>query len=117
MSDFEVSPTGGNSGNANLVYILYLVGLLVGITSIVGVIMAYINKGEADEVTRSHYINQIHIFWKFLLYTFVSVILSVVLIGLITLIVAIVWYIIRIIKGMNALGRGEAYPNPQSWWI
>ena len=117
MSDFEVSPTGGNKGNANLVYILYLVGLFVGITSIIGVIMAYINKDEADEVTRSHYLNQIHIFWKFLLYMLVSMVLFIVLIGMITAIVAVVWYIIRIVKGMNELAKDRPYPDPQSWWI
>lgn len=117
MSEFEVSPTGGNKGNANLIYILYLVSLLVFITSIVGVVMAYLNKDDADPVTKSHYINQIHIFWKSLLYSFVSVILMFVVIGIPMLLATVVWYIVRTVKGMNELGKGNAYPNPQSWLL
>ena len=36
-----------STSNAKLVYILYLVGILIGVTGIVGVIMAYINRGDA----------------------------------------------------------------------
>ncbi len=117
MSDFEVSPTGGNKGNANLIYILYLVSIIVGITSIIGVVMAYLNKGEADEVTKSHYINQIHIFWKGLLYGLVSTFLIALVIGIPMLIATLVWYIVRCIKGMNELSKGNPYPNPQSWLL
>ena len=45
-----------NEGSdANTVYILYLVSLLVGITSIVGVIMAYVNRSDAPEWVQTHY--------------------------------------------------------------
>ena len=37
------------SAAANIVYILYLVSLFVGLTGIVGVIMAYVNRGDAPE--------------------------------------------------------------------
>ncbi len=115
MSNFEVSPEMGNKGNANLVYILYLVALVVGITSIIGVIMAYIGKDDADELTRSHYRNQIHIFWKGLLYSIVGGILCIVVIGFFILLVAFIWYIVRVIKGMDMLSKGKPYPNPESW--
>jgi len=114
-SETEISMQGGSSGNANLIYILYLVSILVGVTGLVGVIMAYIGKGEADAVTLSHYNNQIGIFWKSLLFFVVSFFLMFILIGFITMLVTLVWYIMRSVKGMQALGRGEAIANPGSW--
>lgn len=77
--------------------------------------MAYIARGDADEVARPHYTHQINIFWKVLLYGVVLLVLTVVVIGFPLLLVMIVWYIVRVVKGMQALGRGEAYPDPTSW--
>jgi len=114
-NETDISIQGGSSGNANLIYILYLASIIVGITGLVGVIMAYVGKGEADQVTLSHYQNQIGIFWKSFLFFVVSFFLMFILIGFITFLVALVWYIMRNIKGMQALGRGEAIANPGSW--
>ena len=104
-----------NSGNANLIYILYLVGLVVGITPIIGVIMAYIAKDQAPDWLRSHYRNQIHIFWKGLLYSIAGVILCFVLIGVLVLLATLIWYIVRVVKGMQLVSKRQPYPNPDSW--
>src|SRR5688500_4715856 len=37
----------GEGDTAKLVYILYLASLIVGITAIIGVIIAYVNRGDA----------------------------------------------------------------------
>lgn len=110
-----ISTNPSERGNANLIYILYLVAVVAGITSIVGVIMAYMAKDQAPEWLRSHYRNQIHIFWKGILYSLVGLALTVVLIGLLVLLAAFIWYVVRTIKGMQALSKGEPYPNPDSW--
>ena len=113
--DFSVE--AGNKGNANLVYILYLASLVIGVTGIVGVVMAYLGKDEADPVTKSHYLNQIHIFWKALAFSLIGLVLMFVLIGFLVFIATAIWYIIRTVKGMQLLAKGEPYPNPQSWGI
>src|SRR5258708_39589824 len=51
------------AATANIVYILYLVGLIVPMTPIVGLIMAYVNYGDAPEWVQSHYRFQIRTFW------------------------------------------------------
>lgn len=112
-----ISTNPAESGNANLIYILYLVGLAAGITTIVGVVMAYMAKDQAPDWLRSHYRNQIHIFWKGVVYCLIGSVLTVVLIGFLILLAAVVWYIVRVVKGMQALTRGEAYPNPESWGL
>ncbi len=118
MSDnSQVSVDPNTKGNANLIYILYLVGIVVGVTAIVGVVMAYIGKGQGNALLENHYNNQINIFWKGLLYMFVGVILSAILIGFLVLLAALVWYIIRIVKGMQALSANQEIENPGSWLL
>ncbi len=112
-----VSMNPGESGHANLIYILYLAGLVTAITPIIGVIMAYMAKDQAPDWLRSHYRNQIHIFWKGLVYALIGSVLMVVLIGFLILLAAAVWYIVRIVKGMQAVSKGEPYANPDSWSI
>lgn len=110
-----ISTNPGERGYANLVYILYLVGLINGITAIIGVIMAYTAKEQAPDWLKSHYHNQINIFWKGLLYAIAGALLSVILIGFLILLLACIWYIVRTVKGMQSLARNEPYANPASW--
>ena len=115
MSDNPISVNPKEKGNANLIYILYLVSIIGLPTSIIGVIMAYLGKDDAPEWLVSHYNNQINIFWKSILYAFISVVLMVVVIGMLTALVTLVWYIVRTVKGMQALSKGEPIANPGSW--
>jgi uncharacterized membrane protein len=60
-----VSSAKSAMDTAKIVYYLYLAGILtVGITTIVGLIFAYVNRGEADGMARSHFDFQIGTFWK-----------------------------------------------------
>ncbi|WP_340694179.1 DUF4870 domain-containing protein [Hyphomonas sp.] len=112
----QISVDPNTRGNANLIYILYLVAIVVGITSIVGLVMAYLAKGQGDALLENHYNNQINIFWKGLLYSVVSVILIPILgLGILTGLAALVWYIVRCVKGMQALSAGQPVENPGSW--
>ena len=61
-------PLVSNKQLALIVYILYLAAYLTGLTAVIGVIIAHIKIGDADELTRSHYQFQIRTFWIGLLY-------------------------------------------------
>ncbi|MEM8772766.1 MAG: DUF4870 domain-containing protein [Pseudomonadota bacterium] len=111
-----ISTNPAERGNANLIYILYLAAIVVGVTSIIGVVMAYMAKDEAPDWLKSHYHNQINIFWKGLLYSVVGTVLIAAFgLGLLVLLVAFIWFIVRIVKGMQALSKGEAIADPSSW--
>jgi len=110
-----VSPD--SSGMAQVIYILYLVSLAFGITGLVGLIMAYIYKGEGPEWLETHYRFQIRTFWIGLLLGLISAVLIVVFIGYLVLFFSFVWFIVRCAKGMNYLHRKEALPNPTGWWF
>jgi uncharacterized membrane protein len=100
---------------AKIVYILYLVSLVVGVTSIVGVILAYVNVGDAPEPLRSHYRFQIRTFWIGVLYALVSLVLTLVVVGAIGFVFVVVWLVVRCVKGLRYLDRREPYPNAATW--
>ena len=70
MSKVAVGNSPTTKGAAKIVYILYLVSLLFGITGIIGVVMAYINKDDAPEWVQTHYQFQIRTFWIGALFIF-----------------------------------------------
>ena len=75
--------------NVKLVYILYLVEHRRRHHRLVGLVLAYINRGQAAGTwAESHYTYQIRTFWIGLLYSCISIVLMFVVIGFL-LIVAV----------------------------
>lgn len=100
---------------ANIIYILYLVGLVVGITHLIGVIMAYVYRDSGPDWVKSHYRLQIRTFWIGLLYCAIALVTVVIVIGWFVLLFYFVWLIVRCVKGMKLLSSGAAYPNATTW--
>lgn len=105
------------ASNAQLIYILFFLGFVVGITAIVGVILAYVNRGKTNDYVETHYTWLIRTFWIGVLFSVISVVLSIVAIGILLGIATFIWLVIRLIKGLQALGRNEPIANPLTWWI
>ena len=108
-------PAAQTDSTAKIVYILYLVSLVSGVTALIGVIMAYVNVGDAPEPLRTHYRFQIRTFWIALLYCVVAGLLTLAVVGAFLFLLVAVWYIVRCAKGLQYLGRGEPYPNAGTW--
>ncbi|PCI21811.1 MAG: hypothetical protein COB62_02535 [Piscirickettsiaceae bacterium] len=104
-----------NAGNAKIVYFLYLASLVFGITSLIGVIMAYMNQDDAAPWLRTHYTYQIRTFWIAIVYLIVAFVLVSAIIGYLLFPVIVVWMVIRCIKGMKSLDKKEAVPNLERW--
>ncbi|WP_019894481.1 DUF4870 family protein [Hydrogenovibrio halophilus] len=95
---------------AKVVYILYFAGLFTGITAFIGLVMAYVKKGEADNPAwlTSHYRFQIHTFWFGLAYLIIgTVLMPVIMLGWLVFLWWLVWLIIRCVKGLTALDKGQ----------
>jgi len=103
--------------NAQLVYILYLVSLAVGLTALVGLVFAYMNRGNSEDWIDTHYTYAIRTFWIGVLYSFICLILAFVGIGFLLMFVALVWFVIRCIKGLQAITRKEPIANVETWLI
>jgi uncharacterized membrane protein len=99
-----------------IVYVLYLVSIpLPFLTAIIGVVIAYVLRGEGPDWAESHFRHQIHLFWKFLLYLVIGLVTSVILIGFVIAFVAYIWLIVRCIMGIRHAYRGDFYPRPAAW--
>ncbi|MGB6231183.1 MAG: DUF4870 domain-containing protein [Litorimonas sp.] len=110
----ELHPSSGQN-NANLIYILYLVNFAVPFLGIVGVIMAYSARDQAGPELRTHYDNQIRIFWITLIGYAVSFVLAFVLIGFLTGLAVAIWKVVRVATGMSVLSRGAPVRNVESF--
>ena len=119
MSDFEgEAPTNKSDGRmAIVIYVLYLLVLIVGITPLVGVIMAYVLRGDNPPWVESHYRFQIVTFC----FGLVALVITLVLIEIIEILAglfgigAILWWIIRNVRGLALAVKGKAIPDPESW--
>lgn len=98
-----------------LVYILYFVGFLVGITTIAGLIVAYLKRGEASPEAASHFTFQIRTFWIGLLFYVISALTMLILVGYVLAFATFIWSLIRLIKGFIAAGEGKGIANPATW--
>ncbi len=103
--------------NALVIYVLYLLGLVIGISALAGLVIAYINRGKAGTYVESHYAFLIRTFWIGLLYALVSAVLLILGIGFLLMLAVAVWFIARCVIGMQALQRGEPVRHPQSWLL
>jgi uncharacterized membrane protein len=115
LNESVANEKAATEGTAKIIYILYLVGVVFGITGIIGVVMAYINRGDAPDWLSSHYQFQIRTFWIGALYILIGILLSFVLVGYLVLLFWVVWLIVRCAKGMKALDQKVAHPNPTGW--
>jgi uncharacterized membrane protein len=115
-----------------VVYALYLLGFVtVGLTTLVGLVMAYVQKNRASERAYSHYVFLIRTFWIALaafvavgVVKFVGVLLTFVLIGIPLLMLAwlavsviAIWYGVRCIIGLVAAAQDQAYGQPRAWFL
>jgi len=100
---------------AKIVYILYLASIFIGITSIIGVIMAYIYKSDSPKWLMTHFQFQIRTFWIGCLFILIGTILSYVIVGYLVILFWIIWLIIRCVKGLKYLDNKLEYPDPTVW--
>lgn len=63
--------------NVQVIYVLYLVAFAVGITSVIGVVLAYLNRGKGAPWVQTHYTWAIRTFWIALLFGLISALLMV----------------------------------------
>lgn len=99
-----------------VIYVLYLAGLItVNATLLIGVVMAYVYRGEAAPWLREHYRYQIRTFWMGMLYSLVAFVLSLVAVGALVWPLLMVWLVVRCVIGLRDVRRGQPPANPASW--
>jgi uncharacterized membrane protein len=114
-----------------VVYAFYILGLLHGVTLIIGLIMAYVLRGGAGPVMASHYTYLIRTFWVSLIwavigcavmlvalpFTFILVGIPVMFAGGLICGAAWLWAMIRCIVGAVRLADSRPIDRPEAYGI
>jgi len=106
-----------SSSIAKVNYILQIISTIIGITGIIAVIVAYVNRDDSDDWLQTHYRFQIRTFWISVIYITLGVLLLQVMVGLFILVFTFFWLVIRCAKGLKQLQNNEPVKNVESWFF
>ena len=99
-----------------IAYVTYAVGLLILFTPVVGVIMAYVKRDEAQgSIYASHIDYLIKTFWVSLVGTVLGTFTLLILIGWLILLVTAIWFIYRVVVGLIKLNEDKPV-STQGWF-
>lgn len=101
-----------------VVYALYIAGWATAcVSSLVGLVLAYVSRDAAPEWMKSHYEFQIRTFWISLLFTAIGLLTFFFVIGALILVATGIWVTVRAIVGLSWLLKAQAYPTPKNWMV
>ena len=111
--------TGGFDFNQpTIISLCYLASFITGITGLVGVVLAYVWKGEPKaEWEVSHYQYLIRTFWIGLIGSIVGFVLLIVAIGILVLLAVAALVGVRSVLSLINAQKHAPMPNPDSWLI
>lgn len=118
MNQPATSP-GFDWNRPTIISALYIASLVLGITAIIGLVLAYLWKGEPHAPwEESHFRYHIRTFWIGLLWAIVAAILLVATLFLfVWLFVPLVgvWFVVRAFKSLMAAQRHAPIQNVETW--
>lgn len=119
-----------------VVYGLYVFGAMsMLLTVIIGLVIAYANRGTAGPRMDTHYRFLIQTFWKTIWWVVIGIVVAIlgavltatiilapiglpmVVIGLGAAALVGVWFYVRCVVGILYLLQDEPYPRPDAWLI
>jgi uncharacterized membrane protein len=110
--------SGFDFNRPTIISLLYLLSCVLGITVLIGVVLAYVWRGEPHaEWESSHYSYLIRTFWLGLIGSAISVVLMLALIGFVLIVGVAVLVIVRCVLSLVNAQKRQPMPNPQSWWV
>lgn len=99
-----------------VVALLYIASVAFGITTLIGVIIAYLSRAEArGSWAESHFTYLIRTFWIGVLFGFLSGLLMWVFVGVPLALATLVWFLVRSIKSLLKANRQEPIEAPYTW--
>jgi uncharacterized membrane protein len=98
-----------------VVYVLYLVALVFGITALVGVVVAFIYRSGAPHWVAEHFRFQIRTF--FMGFIFLVLMVAAGPLALLVGLLWAVWLVFRCVRGLRAADLRRPPPDPDSWLL
>lgn len=115
----QPTPASGSSFDFNrptIVSLLYLSSFVLGVTGLVGIVLAYVWRNEPHaDWEDSHFRYLIRTFWLALIGSIISVLLMIVLVGFLLLGAVCVLVIVRSVLSLVNAQKQQPMPNPDSW--
>lgn len=111
-------PQGGFDFNyPTIVSLLYLSSFLLGITMLVGVVLAYVWKGESgrEPWEASHYQYLINTFWIGLAGSIIGFLTLILVVGFFVLLATMALVVVRCVLSLLRAQKHEPMPNPGTW--
>jgi len=124
-------PIVENSQVAMIAYALFLAGFLVPFLPIIALIFAYVNRDSAPAWLATHYTWIIRTFWISIAYTLATggiVLVCIVkggeagigvgiMLSFALMILLMIWFLVRLIRGLMLLNNRQQVPDPRSWLV
>lgn len=107
---------GFDFNRPTIISLLYLSSMVLGVTGLVGLVLAYIWKGEPHaEWESSHYAYLIRTFWLGLIGFGIGLLLAIVLIGFVVWLAVGVLIVVRSVLSLVNAQKQQPMPNPDTW--
>ena len=116
-TETSVRDENGDRILAAVNYGLMLVGFSNGITVLIAVIFAYIRRDAASPLLMNHFRYQIRTFWYWLAMVVVGALTWWLLIGILILLFAGIWLVVRAAVGLIRLVDGRPHPDPTGFGV
>lgn len=112
--------SGFDLNKPTIVALCYLAGFVLGFSGLVGIVLAFVWKGEAaQDPSRgweaSHYTYLINTFWIGLAGSIIGVILMVVLVGFLVLLATMALVGVRSVLSLINAQKQLPMPEPDTW--
>ncbi len=117
MTDKTPKPTadGFDMNKATIISLLYIASFVIGITGVIGVILAFIWKDEvAGTWEESHLQFHVMTFIVGLIVSIVGIILTFILIGIPILLALAAWVLVRTILALVKAQKHEPIADPKT---
>lgn len=101
---------------AKIIYGLYAVGYLVALTTLAGVVYAYLSRGQ-NAVLDTHLRFQIRTFWISLLLAVIGMVTMMIGIGFLVWAFLAVWGLIRVVSGFLLANDGKPISGTKYWGV
>ena len=108
MTTADTEKSVSDKSLTTIIYALYAVSLLFGVTCLIAIIMNYVKRDDVQGTwLESHFRWQIRTFWFSLLWGLIGVATTFIIVGFAILFADLIWYIYRIVKGWIRLNDGK----------
>jgi uncharacterized membrane protein len=117
LSEAASPPRELSNTSLTIAYVLMFVALVTGFVGLISVIIAFVVGSDAQGTYQdSHTSLIIRTYFYSWVYLFIGLILSPIIIGWFILLFWLVWYLVRMVRGVTALSERRTIQNPAAFF-